>query len=500
MSRTSIGASMSITDLPAVLTHLFEKAQRPLPPGIEGSCKFSVRYLRRKPRRNLVVVYSVDEMRSSHKTRSNYPNHSISVILDEHVLSGASICFTLAQAQEALLELQPPGVLQAPEIGLSVQAFPVDRDLPALATCFDTTSQSPLFEALQSAAQVYLCDPAWQLIELTAQPVRYKPASRCVISYHLQLEHSQHKAEASRRTLTLFGKVYADPEQARNVQLLQQQLYEEQERAGEVPWLPRSLGRIDALGLTLSEAVQPRKDDDHHADGQWGILLTGTHALQPQLERGHGGAITNVIIPDEELRLVAQALAHLHNSRVHPNKDGLRTGANEAKRVKERASLLADRNPAQAEEVQRLAQELASGLETLQPEAYCLAHGGFKPGQLLFHSQHVFVVDFDGFCLADPALDVGYFLAYLRPGGLWYRRPGMRQWFEAAAKVFRSTYCQVMLEHSIAHAVINSILDRSRLYEAAFLFKIATRRVNRLNSPRPQELSAILNEIAVNLT
>src|SRR2546425_6170366 len=74
MSRTSIDASMSIIDLPAVLTHLFKKAQRPLLLGTEGSCKFSVRYLRRKPKRNLVVVYSVDEMRSSHKTSSNYPN------------------------------------------------------------------------------------------------------------------------------------------------------------------------------------------------------------------------------------------------------------------------------------------------------------------------------------------------------------------------------------------------------------------------------------------
>jgi len=499
MSRTSIDASMSIIDLPAVLTHLFKKAQRPLLLGTEESCKFSVRYLRRKPKRNLVVVYSVDEMRSSHKTSSNYPNHSISLILDEHVLSGTSICFTLAQAQETRLELQPPGVLQASDIGLSVQAFPVDRDLPALATCCDMTSQSPLFEALQSAAQVQLGDPAWHLIEATAQPVRYKPASRCVISYHLQLEHLQHNAEASQRTLTLFGKVYADPEQACNVQSLQQQLYEEQERTGEIPLLPRSLGRVDALGLTLSEAVQPSKEGKHHADGRWGILRTGTHALRPQLERGHGGAITKVIIPDEELRLAAQALAHLHNSGVHPNKDGLRTGANEAKRVKERASLLADRNPVQAEEVQRLAQELASRLETLQPEAYRLAHGGFKPSQLLFHSQHVFVVDFDGFCLADPALDVGYFLAYLRPAGLWYRRPGMRQWVEAAAEFFRSTYCQVTLEHGVAHTIIDSTLDRSRLYEAAFLFKIATRRVNRLNSPRPQELAAMLNEIAANL-
>src|SRR5207245_2695418 len=116
--------------------------------------------------------------------------------------------------------------------------------------------------------------------------------------------------------------------------------------------------------------------------------------------------------------------------------------------------------------------------------------------QLLFHSHHIFVVDFDGFCLADPALDVGYFLAYLRPSGLWYQRSGMRQWFERAAEVFVSTYRQAMLERGIAEAAVDGILKRSRLYEAALLFKIATRRANRLNSPRPKELSAMLREIA----
>ena len=91
---------------------------------------------------------------------------------------------------------------------------------------------------------------------------------------------------------------------------------------------------------------------------------------------------------------------------------------------------------------------------------------------------------------------MGYFLAYLRPSGLWYARPGMRAWFEAAAEVFTTTYSQTMRELGTEQAIIEGIIERSRLYEAALLFKIATRRVNRLNSPRPKELSAMLHEIA----
>jgi len=43
-----------------------------------------------------------------------------------------------------------------------------------------------------------------------------------------------------------------------------------------------------------------------------------------------------------------------------------------------------------------------------------------------------------------------------------------------------------MLIYGVAPATIEGILQRSRLYEAALIFKIATRRVNRLNSPRPR--------------
>lgn len=225
-------------------------------------------------------------------------------------------------------------------------------------------------------------------------------------------------------------------------------------------------------------------------------MLTGVHALRPQLLRGRGGAITEVVIPKEALSLTAIALARLHTSSVRPAETAPRTGAKEAKRARDRATLIAGHSTAQAEEVQRLAQQLATRLETLQPDAYRPAHGGFKASQLLFHSHQVFVVDFDGFCLADPALDVGYFLAYLRPSGLWYQRLGLRQWFETAKELFLTTYRQAMLEQSIAPSTIDGIVERSRLYEAALLFKIATRRVNRLNSPRPKELSAMLSEIA----
>jgi hypothetical protein len=504
-----VQTNISIIDLPNIVTLLYQRAERPLLPGAQGAPGLFVRYLRRKPARGLAVIYMVDELGSADKTHANAPDRSVSLTLDESALDGARILFTKAQAQEAPLEVQETGVLRAKDIGLSVQTFPADNSLPALAASCDTTPHSALFEALQSAARIQLGDDTWQLVFARAVPVRYKPANRCVIRYHLALEHGQDDGATS-RNLTLFGKVYADPEQARSVQALQQRLYDEQasktsvERNAQsdegtfvvahsgVPLLPRPLGMIESIGLTFNAAVQPSKQNEQ--------LLTGTRALRPRMETGKGGEITDLVIPTEELWLTAIALARLHTSTVHPDENAPRTGAKEAKRARERASLIAGHSPTQAEEVLRLAEQLATGLEALQPDLYRPAHGGFKASQLLFHSHKVFVVDFDGFCMADPALDVGYFLAYLRPSGLWYHRPGMMPWFQAAADVFTTTYRQAMLELGVTAEAIDGILQRSKLYEAALIFKIATRRVNRLNSPRPKELAAMLEEVAACLT
>ena len=493
MSQPSANTGVSILDLPNILTLLFERAHRPLLPDATQTPGLFVRYLRRKPARGLAVIYAVDAVGQHKSENAHDPHRSVSLTLDEEALDGATIQFSEAQAREAPLEVQPSGVLRAETIGLSVQAFPADSGLPALAASCDISS-SQVFQAIEKAAQTQLQDKVWTLSAVVAEPVRYKPGNRCVIRYRLTLTHSGH---GEQRHLTLFGKVYADPQQARSVQALQQRLYDEQvaklgsqlvEQTYSAPLLPRPLGIVDEMGLTLNEAVQPTSVGEK--------MLTGTRALQPHLERDRGGEITSMSIPVEELRLTAAVLARLHTSAVQPAEGAPRTGAKEAKRARDRAALIASHNPAQAEETQRLARELAERLEAARPDSYRPAHGGFKSSQLLFHSHEVFVVDFDGFCMADAALDVGYFLAYLRPSGLWYHSPGMREWFEAAAHVFTTTYRQAMLESGASPSAIDGILQRSRLYEAALVFKIATRRVNRLNSPRPKELSSMLHEIS----
>jgi aminoglycoside phosphotransferase (APT) family kinase protein len=59
------------------------------------------------------------------------------------------------------------------------------------------------------------------------------------------------------------------------------------------------------------------------------------------------------------------------------------------------------------------------------PEPAALAHGDLTPSQLLLDGTVVGVVDLDGVCQAEPAFDLGRFLAYLWAGLAKVGDPGV---------------------------------------------------------------------------
>jgi Ser/Thr protein kinase RdoA (MazF antagonist) len=46
------------------------------------------------------------------------------------------------------------------------------------------------------------------------------------------------------------------------------------------------------------------------------------------------------------------------------------------------------------------------------------AHGAFRPAQVLLHGDEVGFIDFDGFCRAEPALDIALFTSAVRDIGM----------------------------------------------------------------------------------
>lgn len=410
-----------------------------------GGARPPLRYLRRKPGRGLVAVFGPGDVGD---------------------------VYTVTVDERALVE----GADAAVRSGSTVQAFPVDPKLPQLDLVMTPSGHRPLADTLESTARRLHGVPAERpLLEVVAEPVRYKPGDRCVLRYRLRFGSTDPAVDPAvvSRSCTLIAKLYRDQDEAQAADDLLIRL-----RSGAaVAWTARPLGVVPGLPLALTEDLGSSRDPVPARSG---------------LDVVHPGSEDALDV----VRGAARALAELHTSDVDTGDLSRRTGADESGKAAKRARLLEQYVPDLTPVVRKVTDGVCAALAGLRVDTLRPAHGSYKPSQLMVRDGAVFLVDFDQFCLADPALDVGYFLAYLRPAGLFYRRAGRRAWFEAAADAFRGTYLQRLAERGEPADTGAGVTRRAPVFEAALLLKIAARRANRLHSPRPGEVAAVLDEVA----
>lgn len=411
-----------------------------------GSTRPPLRYLRRKPGRGLVAVFGPNDVGD---------------------------IFTVTLDERSLQEVR--GGDEAAPLP-TVRQFPADPQLPHLDSVMAPSEHDPLAAALESTARrVHDVPLTWRLAGITAEPVRYKPGERCVLRYRLRFSHPgvPEESDPAEKTCSLVAKLYRDEREAEAATDLLARL------SGEAgfAWTARPLGVVPDVHLALTEDLGSSRDP------------VPTHSGLDVLHPGSDAAF-------EVVGKAARALAELHTSGLESRDLNRRTGADEAGKAARRARALEQYVPDLAPMIRQVTDQLCASLNGLQVDILRPAHGSYKASQLLVRAGSVFLVDFDQVCLADPALDVGYFLAYLRPAGLWYHRAGRRDWFAAAAGTFLSTYLDRLAERGESAATCAGIAGRTPVFEAALLLKIAARRANRLHSPRPGEVAAVLDEIA----
>jgi aminoglycoside phosphotransferase (APT) family kinase protein len=414
----------------------------------------ALRYLRRKPGRGLVAVYG------------SAGEEMYTVMVDEAAVTGeVSAALVPTDSAEAL----EGGTVHIDRLGVTIERFPDDERLPGLAAAIHPAEDSALWTALATlAAQQGEDSPS--LRSVTAVPLRYKPGDRCVIRYRLRAQTASGRNVSS----SVIGKLYRSPDQAQDATTLAERLWELQ---GAQPWAPRPLGVVEPLALALTEDLGSPSDTP--------ATVMGTEVLRMGSESS-----------SDALRAAATALADLHLRMVAGPDTARRTGAQEALKSANRAATISRYVPELAGDVMPLAVAVGEALEASTPGMLRPAHGSYKPSQLLCREGSVLLVDFDQFCLADPALDLGYFLAYLRPPGLWYHRSGTRSWFEHAAATFVTAYAEAAQARGMSGEELDGVTRRCHVYAAALLLKIAARRPNRLHSARPGEVRALLTEIA----
>lgn len=333
-------------------------------------------------------------------------------------------------------------------LGMWLYEFSHDPALPGLQTVLNSPALATALHAVLPTCQAGEA----QLVGCRATPLRYRPGKRCTIQLDLQLRQ---RVTGHFRTQRLYGKLYHQAAKASAVynemHLLTRALAGSNgvlQVAGAVAFLPE-------LGLVLQAPVTGAPLD---------LLLN-----HPARLHGRGQARLG-----EGVARTAHALAELHQ--IGLATDRLRPPTTDLAKLSRRAAKVATVAPALGAHMAALAARLSAQAPHLGvwEAALSVGHGDCKPSQFFLAADHVALLDFDHCGMADPAADVGLFLATLRQIGVrlqtkaTYRRTGAT-W---APTALETAFLQAYLPQSGASAHFR---ERVAWYETLALLRKAWR-------------------------
>jgi ABC-type multidrug transport system fused ATPase/permease subunit/thiamine kinase-like enzyme len=290
----------------------------------------------------------------------------------------------LMRGREEIAPFATPLAMIEP-LAMVVYAFPIDGELPTLVGATDRERMRALFAELLPEAGI---EPG-TIKGLRIVPVNYARRERCVLRYELD----EAMPDGSQQRRVIYGKVSSD-NQGATIAPLVTELRERALGHGVEFALPQALAFRPDLQLSLLTAVP------------------GAPRVAELLKARLSGGAEQGLQLEEALATCAQIAAALHST---PSKAGARrTLDHDLAVIRE-----------EIREVQRIAPELGAQFqgwlerielyaEESDPLRPSLSHGDYTHAQVIFDGKRSGLVDFDTICQAEPALDLGQFLAYMR--------------------------------------------------------------------------------------
>ncbi|MEP6462641.1 MAG: ABC transporter transmembrane domain-containing protein [Frankiaceae bacterium] len=304
------------------------------------------------------------------------------------------------------------------DLRLALHAFPLDPDLPGL---IDVTDPDDLARILGSTFAGI--GAGLSLVECQPHIVQYARRGRCVIRYEV-LWNLGHAARTVKQVA--YGKIYGDDEGALvepAVSAVRTHLQGRSDSSARF-LVPRPLGYLPHLRLSLLEALPGVPQISRLVrDRTSGVLAAaqGRLTLESALDTAAGIAAT------------------LHTSGIALGRR--RTLAGELAMARAAVDAARALAPALSESLDRVLAEIAAEADR-DPGPVGFAHGDFTPSQVLFDGPLSGLIDLETACHAEPALDLGQFVAYLDLGTLKAHfasgGPGLPEL--AASRLFLDSY------------------------------------------------------------
>lgn len=330
-----------------------------------------------------------------------------------------------------------------PELGLLCKRGRTkkSKDFPALAMLMDAEPARQLLESALRAQAPGYADASIQTC--TPEMVHNKAGKSTVIRYRLGYGVA---ADATWRD-TIILKVYGD-DTGRNAFAGMRAVWDAGLRDSTAVRVPEPLAYLDEQQATVQGPVPEERDLEK-------MLL----ALVMSDDPAERAAL------DAAFHATGVALAAFHQSGG--------TVANSLRwqdviaEAEEQIEALRIPFPEQIAAVERVADQLRALEATSMPDPLVPTHGAFRPEQILVAGQQIGFIDFDAFCMAEPAYDLALFRASSMDNGLYDEHIRLRDDAEAGSRRAR---IDALNETFLAGYEANAPVSRQRvaLWEAIF--------------------------------
>jgi hypothetical protein len=360
----------------------------------------------------------------------------------------------------------PAAILEP--LNMVVFVWPIDGELPTLV---DATDRAQIIEIFRETLP-HALDQQFVVDDCQIELVSYRRRQRCVLRYTVAGKTAG--SDEVRRVIA-YGKVSAvgnETPKGLIIDALRRRIL--QRGVPDRFTVPRSFGWRPDLQLSLLEALP--------GEALIGLSL----AARLRGERPPG-----TLSLEEMVATCGHVAAALHTSglTIGPARtldDELAGLQREIAVVRPFVREVGDRAHAWLGQIAALA-------EQSEPLRLRLSHGDFKHEQLLFDGATSALVDFDAICQAEPALDLGKFVAHLEVEArrIQQRASVSSPLGEALAEQFLRAYVGAAGDHLEGELQLRR---RTTVYAAVALLRLVLRSEQNLDEMRLQLTTDLLEE------
>jgi hypothetical protein len=288
-------------------------------------------------------------------------------------------------------------VAMVEELKMTLSAFPIDGLIPTLV---DATDPNKIAGILNETLPEVLSGE-FLIKEVRLLPAHYGRYKRCVLRYSVE---GMQTSTQNPQNITVYGKVDADGLGGLTVPIIS--ALREKLREPELLYrfrVPDSLGYFPDLQLLLMEAL-PGKPFFKELLKTWPGNST---------ERGtEPASASSEVTLEKAVQTCALIAATLHSSNIKLGRPT--TLEAQVAKLQNSTDVLSHVFPELGAQVISWIDQTLAFAQGYPAMPLCFSHGDFTYTQLIFDGQEGGLVDFDTMCQAEPAQDLGHYLAYQR--------------------------------------------------------------------------------------